>query len=428
MPSSYAAPVHNAYGRVTNIVNNDPSEFVSRAHSFCGAKAAVPLPGCYELKGCLQATNLVDFHSCAEDELHGNLHSVLGGLWECPYGLGDALEEWGANSTAHTKMLLGLGCRGKDIWNKMWAHKFMECPTSCNASTTPYAECNCACYGFDADGDDALALRDVRSIFDTVGMTEFIRTDYRYTDSGGKWHVHGLSGQDEEAFFRWLLKFACHAGKMGSMATGASANDPLFWPLHPVFDRAWMYLRLAPEFATFNHTWPGGSTCYGHNWHDLLNFRDLFTTNHDGDQAASSARPRARARRRATAADAAADPAAAAAEPDGRGGAAAPSATAAAAPSAAPSAAAGDAADAADAAGAADDDVADADADDDAAGASERSHFYSNAELYTLFDPSNPVLPYVYETFAWQHCETDPFEGHSSHSSTGRHGLLRARR
>mmetsp|Transcript_2700 Transcript_2700/g.9136 ORF Transcript_2700/g.9136 Transcript_2700/m.9136 type:complete len:108 (-) Transcript_2700:70-393(-) len=96
------------------------------------------------------------------------------------------------------------------------------------------------------------------------------------------------------------------------MATGASANDPLFWPLHPIFDRLWAYMRLSDEFDGFNHTWVNTNSCYGHDHHDILPFSDLFN--------------------------------------EGTG------------------------------------------------------HFYSNQELYQAFDPRSPVLPYVYDTFVWDHC------------------------
>jgi hypothetical protein len=33
-------------------------------------------------------------------------------------------------------------------------------------------------------------------------------------------------------------------------------------------------------------------------------------------------------------------------------------------------------------------------------------HLYSNEQLYRLFDPQNPTLPYVYDTFDWSQCAT----------------------
>ena len=33
-------------------------------------------------------------------------------------------------------------------------------------------------------------------------------------------------------------------------------------------------------------------------------------------------------------------------------------------------------------------------------------HYYTNQELYQLFDPMNPELPYLYDNFDWGHCHT----------------------
>ena len=35
----------------------------------------------------------------------------------------------------------------------------------------------------------------------------------------------------------------------------------------------------------------------------------------------------------------------------------------------------------------------------------EDNRYYTNAELYDLFDPRNPSLQYVYDTFEWAHCQ-----------------------
>ena len=38
-----------------------------------------------------------------------------------------------------------------------------------------------------------------------------------------------LSSRQIKNYFDWLIKFSCHPGKLGAMATGASSNDPIFW-------------------------------------------------------------------------------------------------------------------------------------------------------------------------------------------------------
>jgi hypothetical protein len=42
-----------------------------------------------------------------------------------------------------------------------------------------------------------------------------------------------------------VRQLMCNPGKVGVMATDASANDPVFWPLHLLYDRSWQAGRLA---------------------------------------------------------------------------------------------------------------------------------------------------------------------------------------
>ena len=79
---------------------------------------------------------------------------------------------------------------------------------------------------------------------------------------------------------RLYLKVLNAPGQFGVMGTGAAANDPLFWVMHPLFEKAWQVLRLAPAFEGFNTTWvnklASGSTCNGTGWREETPFSDLF--------------------------------------------------------------------------------------------------------------------------------------------------------
>ena len=159
--TNLSKPVHNSYGRVTSTINNDPSHFVTRAHTFCGLPITMPLPGCAEMLGCLKATNLPDLHECMENELHGDLHAILGGSWDCAYELADVVsltanhtnllltQDFASIYDSEYQQLLGeIGCKAKPIWNKMWNKKFMKCPLYCSEDTT-FANCSCSCPSLD---------------------------------------------------------------------------------------------------------------------------------------------------------------------------------------------------------------------------------------------------------------------------------------
>ena len=171
-------------------------------------------------------------------------------------------------------------------------------------------------------------LMSVRCRFTVFGSqgpsaSEFYQIELDRTTKLHRWYFSvdrttRLSARESRELMLTVLRHACGPGVMGSMSTAAAPNDPIFWPIHPTFDRLWHYIRLHPDHAQFDHTWPDDPSCAGRSAGDSLPFRGLFE-----DVAENSAR------------------------------------------------------------------------------------FYTNRDLYALFDPRNPKLPYVYADFESQHCE-DP--------------------
>ena len=116
VPTNRSRPVHNSYGRITTSINNDPSQYVTRSHQFCGMPVNMPLPGCKEMVGCLTTNNLVDLHYCLEDELHGDLHAILGGAWDCGVPITRVTPI--SKNSLFQEQLGRMGCKAKPIWNK----------------------------------------------------------------------------------------------------------------------------------------------------------------------------------------------------------------------------------------------------------------------------------------------------------------------
>jgi hypothetical protein len=332
VPTNMSRPVHNSYGRITSTVNNDPTKYTTRANEFCGLPVDMPLPGCKEMIGCLDTDNLVDFHSCAESYLHGDLHAIFGGVWDCPYSIKPVIE-----AMPHLDKLLGnIGCKAKSLYTTLWNERIMVCPDTCS-DDTPFSECSCVCpllrdgdltfdkkYDLITGGNNAEPGNDL--------LLKYIHHKYldreelyvNGSSAGHVWTFTNATTDENEFLIEWFLNFSCHPGKLGAMSTAASANDPIFWPLHPIFDRLWAFLRVAPEFSHFNHTWVDTQSCQGHDYHDIMPFKDLLGE-HSG-------------------------------------------------------------------------------------------HYYTNQELYQLFDPSSPTLPYMYDNFDWGHCHTAT-NGHDDLSS-----------
>lgn len=337
--TSYDFVVHNAFGRVTDMRNQDPSPYATRSHEFCGINIDYPIPGCSELAECLQKDNLVDLHDCSENILHGNIHTVIGGVWDCPY----SMTEMQLKHPERKELLLNLGVRSVNIWQKMNSGSFgrpgvMRCPTYCDSETT-FDECRCTCPELDNIPSDKLNTTTVKKVLadmDVISWDEkelakdkpncdaALQSHYLYkkfmniqTMEGGgcDYSFKNMTTDENREFMVFLLRYSCNPGKMGAMCTGAAANDPVFWPIHPLFDRLWAYIRLSDDYVNFNHTWKDDSSCYGRSKDDTMPFKNLLNEGSD--------------------------------------------------------------------------------------------KFYTNGDLYNLFDPSNPDLTYIYDHFDWDHC--NPF-------------------
>ena len=361
VPVSCEFEVHNAYCRVTDQRNEDASVYATRSHELCGLKTDVVLPGCAELAECLDTRSLVELHSCAEDVLHGNIHTVIGGFWDCPYDLGELAEEhpdW-------QEMLLGVGTRSINIWQASYGAKHLTCPKSCDADADSFDTCKCHCPSLDLAQAQpgGLTVDWVKGFFNETKIVFFENWragskagcedgfnspyvykkyfDIQYKDSTSTcdYSIRGFDNDDNKEFLHFLAGYACSPGKVGAMSTGGSSNDPIFWPLHPSFDRLWHYVRMAPEYAEFDNSWPADH-CDGRSYEDLMPFHSLQDDDDDDDDA---------------------------------GGATA----------------------AADA-----DELAVSTTGGDASG----NHFYSNRELFKMFAPQSSRLQYIYDDFDFSHC------------------------
>lgn len=63
-----------------------------------------------------------------------------------------------------------------------------------------------------------------------------------------------------------LLKTQLFPGTTGLMPSGAASNDPLFWVMHQVFDKAVHVLRLSPKYNK-HASWLQWDNCAGYmNW------------------------------------------------------------------------------------------------------------------------------------------------------------------
>ena len=140
-------------------------------------------------------------------------------------------------------------------------------------------------YFSDDEDESTLYTPAIQSDFiATVYHEESGKYSWRFDPTGTASVNDAFTDDDNTELMRFVFQYACSPGKMGSMSTGAAANDPIFWPLHPTFDRLWHFVRLHPDFSEFDHTWKDDKSCFGHSYRDELPFRDLFGESDRGEE------------------------------------------------------------------------------------------------------------------------------------------------
>lgn len=65
-----------------------------------------------------------------------------------------------------------------------------------------------------------------------------------------------LDERSQYLLLRTLMVIGCEPGSVGQMSTGASPMDPIFWVLHPAFEKATHILYLSPRYRdTYDFSW-----------------------------------------------------------------------------------------------------------------------------------------------------------------------------
>ncbi|CAM9189470.1 unnamed protein product [Choristocarpus tenellus] len=251
IPKNFSMPERNAYGRLTDSVNPDPSGFVGRSKSMCGLETKAALPGCKELWGVIQSSSLDQLHGRVEFGYHGMLHSAVGGYWDCPYSMKEMAKE-------HPKfppILEAIAIQANTLWRTAAIRGLTVCPhrgEECQAWDR-LQDCSCTNPDLDKLADDELGYHFAYGILLRTSILDMLSANYWLQDyittSSGPSHESksktdidfsfNLPEQDNKKLIKWLVRFVSHPGKMAPFATPlAATNDPLFGPSHSA------YLRL----------------------------------------------------------------------------------------------------------------------------------------------------------------------------------------
>ena len=87
------APEHNAFYKLSDANNYNPSPWLQRSSRISGLETKVRLPSCTLVRGTLAAPTLTWLHMMVEDYFHGELHSAIGGAWGSTLDLGRVVDE-----------------------------------------------------------------------------------------------------------------------------------------------------------------------------------------------------------------------------------------------------------------------------------------------------------------------------------------------
>lgn len=80
---------------------------------------------------------------------------------------------------------------------------------------------------------------------------------------------------------RYVVKLGCEPSAVGSMVGGISPQDPLFFVLHPIFEKGLHVLWMSPTFRDrYSFAWVDGS-CPGSKLDGFLPFTGTFVISGD---------------------------------------------------------------------------------------------------------------------------------------------------
>eukprot|EP00752_Nemacystus_decipiens_P007682 g6866.t2 len=252
-------PGHNAFGFIDAQFNYQSLRGIARTNSYCGLKGEMEFATCNKLIGCFDDNDSIyDWTVCMEDQIHASNHGMIGGSFACNTDMGEfhgAHPEYGSGLLSFVLEYITV-----HRWPSNFMTDYNRCDMACDLGDE---DCGCVC-NTDIDDwtDDEVydyMSSTMSTLFGRAHGAKYVHVDeaadrvYSFKQDG-----EVLSDDQTILLLRTLMTIGCEPGSIGAMSVGPSNLDPIFWPLHPLFEKATHILLLSPTYKeTYDFTWVG---------------------------------------------------------------------------------------------------------------------------------------------------------------------------
>eukprot|EP00615_Pteridomonas_danica_P014324 CAMPEP_0114405290 /NCGR_PEP_ID=MMETSP0102-20121206/20215_1 /TAXON_ID=38822 ORGANISM="Pteridomonas danica, Strain PT" /NCGR_SAMPLE_ID=MMETSP0102 /ASSEMBLY_ACC=CAM_ASM_000212 /LENGTH=291 /DNA_ID=CAMNT_0001570451 /DNA_START=405 /DNA_END=1280 /DNA_ORIENTATION=+ len=208
------------------------------------------------------------------------------GQWDCSVDWGDFYEEHKVWLDEDLFSIVAIIM--SSITGEFFTDGYVSCPSSCSNTddgtdddSSSTCSCSSATSGINSPEDvDSLTKAERmslltstwKSIGTSLNADEFIKFRKSYDMDGTifnnvfvpmntKVDIKSINldkimdNTKLDLLNRLILKTVLFQGSYGIMMTGAAPTDPLFWVMHPIFDKATHALRLSPRYSGDGFVW-----------------------------------------------------------------------------------------------------------------------------------------------------------------------------